>query len=446
MAIKTRTQPTWTVAHPDAAAIDIGAYSHYVSVPDDRDDNPVREFGCHTAQLDQLADWLHECAIKTVALESTGIYWIPVYEVLEARGLDVWLVNPKHTRNVTGRKSDVLDCQWLQQLHTFGLLNRAFRPEASVCMVRELTRIRDTMIDERTRHVQRMQSALTQMNVQLTSVLADIAGETGLAIIRAIVGGERDANKLAQLRNYRVHASLEEVAAALRGTWKREHLFKLTHELACYDFVNTRLALIDAELEQLLRAMAVQDKEPQVRRKARAKNAPRFDVRRALMNWSGVDLTEVPGIEAITAMKVLAELGPDLHLFKTSKSFCSWLGLCPGTQITGGKCIGGKSKRLPNRVSQALKEAATGLARSKCAMGAYYRRMTLRMSTSKAITAVAHKLARIVYAMLTGQSEYQAQQMQMHDQKYQQRVLRGLRKRASELGFELVERPSTQAV
>jgi transposase len=446
MAMKARKQPAWTVAHPDAAAIDVGAYSHFVSVPDDRHETPVREFGCHTAQLDQLADWLHECSIKTVALESTGVYWIPVYEVLEARGLDVWLVNPKHTRNVTGRKSDVLDCQWLQQLHTFGLLNRAFRPEAGVCEVRELARLRDTMIDERTRHVQRMQSALTQMNVQLTSVLADIAGETGMAIIRAIVAGKRDAEELAQLRNYRVHASQEQVAAALRGTWKREHLFKLSHELACYDFVNTRLAMIDAELEQLLRGLAVQDRQPQVRRQARAKNAPKFDVRRALLNWSGVDLTEVPGIEAITAMKVLAELGPDLQRFKTSKSFCSWLGLCPGTRITGGKRIDGKSKRLPNRVSQALKEAATGLARSKCAMGAYYRRLVMRMSTSKAITAVAHKLARIIYAMLTGQSEYEAQRMQMHDHQHRQRALRALRTRASELGFELVERPPAPAV
>lgn len=440
MAKKARARPAWTVAHPDAAAIDIGAYSHYVSVPEDRDERSVREFGCHTAQLDQMAEWLHECSIKTVALESTGVYWIPVYEVLQARGLDVWLVNPKHTRNVTGRKSDVLDCQWLQQLHTFGLLNRAFRPEASVCEVREIARLRETMIDERTRHVQRMQSALTQMNVQLSSVLSDIAGETGMAIIRAIVAGERDAAKLAQLRNYRVHASAEQLEAALRGTCKSEHLFKLSHELACYDFINTRLAVIDAELQRLLRAMAVQDSPIQVRGKTRAKNAPKFDVRRALLNWSGVDLTEVPGIEALTAMKVLAEIGPDLHRFKTSKRFCSWLGLCPGTQITGGKRLDGKTKRLPNRVSQALKEAASGLARSKCAMGAYYRRMALRMSTSKAITAVAHKLARIVYAMLTGQNQYQAQQLQMHDQRYQQRVVRGLRKRALEMGFDLIER------
>jgi transposase len=278
------------------------------------------------------------------------------------------------------------------------------------------------------------------MNVQLTSVLADISGQTGLAIIRAIVAGERDAHKLAKLRNYRVHASEAEIAAALRGTWQREHLFKLTHELACWDFINTRLAVIDEQLHQWLQALAVYDRDPEVRRRAKAKNEPNFDARRALLNWSGVDLTAIPGIEVRTALKVLTELGPHLHRFKTSKSLCAWLGLCPGTHITGGKRIDGKSARLPNRVSQALKEAASGLARSRCAMGAYYRRMALRMNTSKAITAVAYKLARIIYAVLTGQAPYQAQQQQMHEQRYQQRVLRNLRQRASQMGFDLVER------
>lgn len=440
MAMKASKHPVWTVAHPHAAAVDVGANAHFVAVSQERDAQPVREFGCHTQHLDRMADWLHECGIETVALESTGIYWIPLYEVLQARGFDVWLVNPKHVRNVTGRKSDVLDCQWLQQLHTFGLVNRAFRPEASVCELRELVRLRGTMIAERTRHVQRMQSALTQMNVQLTSVLSDIAGHTGMAIIRAIVAGERDGAKLAQLRDYRVRASQAEVASALQGTWKREHLFKLAHELACHDFINTRLEAIDRQLEQWLAALGVHDHSPELRRSRRAKNAPDFDVRRALLNWSGVDLTAVPGIEAITALKLLAELGPDLHRFRTSKSFCSWLGLCPGTHITGGKRIDGKTQRLPNRVSQALKEAASGLARSHCAMGAYYRRMSLRMSTSKAITAVAHKLARIVYAMLTGHSAYEAQRQQAHDERYRQRALKGLRQRAAQMGYDLVER------
>jgi transposase len=434
------------VAHPNAAAIDIGSSQHFVAVPQERDEQCVREFGCHTQHLDRMADWLLACGIETVALESTGIYWIPVYEVLQARGLDVWLVNPKHVRNVSGRKSDVLDCQWLQQLHTFGLVNRAFRPEAGVCELRELVRLRGTLIAERTRHVQRMQSALTQMNVQLTSVLSDIAGETGMAIIRAIVGGERDGARLARLRNYRVRASEQDIASALRGTWKREHLFKLDHELACYDFLNTRLQAVDEQLQQWLSALGVHDKTPEARRSRRAKNAPNFDVRGALLNWSGVDLTAVPGIEAITAMKLLAELGPDLRRFATSKRFCSWLGLCPGTHITGGKRIDGKSARIPNRVSQALKEAAAGLARSHCAMGAYYRRMALRMSTSKAITAVAHKLARIVYAMLTGQSEFQAQRQNMHDERYRQRALKGLRQRAAQMGYDLVERDLPAAV
>jgi transposase len=441
------TRESWTIAHPNAAGIDVGSKSHYVAVPPERASGAVREFGCHTADLLELADWLKECGVDTVALESTGVYWIPLYEVLEAHDIQVWLVNAKSVRHVSGRKSDVLDCQWLQQLHTFGLLRRAFRPDTRVCEVREVVRLREVILQERARHVQRMQKALTQMNVQLATVLTDIVGETGLAIIRAIVQGQRDPQRLAQLRNYRVRASEQDIARSLQGTWKSEHLFCLAHELSCYDFHSLRLQAVDAEIDKLLRGLAEYDKTPaRNANKGRAKNAASFDLRAALLNWSGVDLTSVPGVDVTTALKILAELGPSLHRFETSKRFCSWLGLCPGTRITGGKRISGQSKQLPNRVSRALKLAAMGLSRAHGPMGAYYRRMVLRMGSGKAITALAHKLARVIYAMLTGQHEYVEQVQDLQAQRYRDKAIKSMQRRAAELGFELVpKQPQTVA-
>jgi transposase len=421
--------------------VDVGSSSHHVAVPPDRDDQPVREFGCHTGELQALGDWLLACGVDTVALESTGVYWIALYEVLESKGLDVWLVNAKSVRHVSGRKSDVLDCQWLQQLHTFGLLRRAFRPDAQVCELREIVRLREVVLEDRARHIQRMQKALVQMNVQLTTVLTDIVGESGQAIIRAIVAGQRDPHVLAELRNYRVRASAQEIAASLHGTWKAEHLFCLKHELASYDFCSAQLQTIDAQIDANLSGLQLYEKTPSVNRnKGRAKNAARFDLRRALLNWSGVDLTAVPGIDVTTALKVLAELGPTLQRFKTAKCFCSWLGLCPGTRITGGKRISGQSKRLPNRVSRALKLAAQGLSRSHGAMGAYYRRMVLRMGSGKAVTAVAHKLARVVYAMLTGQAEYVENKQDVHEERYRRNAIKNLKRRAAQMGLEVLDR------
>ena len=442
MSMRTR-QEQWKITHPNAAGIDVGSAQHHVAVPPDRAEQPVREFGCHTSDLLALGDWLVECGVDTVALESTGVYWIALYEVLEARGLDVWLVNAKSVRHVSGRKSDVLDCQWLQQLHTFGLLRAAFRPQGAVCRLREIVRLREVVIEERARHVQRMQKALTQMNVQLGTVLSDIVGETGQAIIRAIVAGQRDADELAALRNYRVKASAQEIASSLQGTWKEEHLFCLEHELASYDFDGVQLQKIDEQIQQQLKGLQTQEKKAQVNgNKGRAKNAPKFDLRGALLNWSGVDLTRVPGVDVTTALKVLSELGPTLQEFETGKRFCSWLGLCPGTRITGGKRISGQSKRLRNRVSQALKLAAQGLSRSHCAMGAYYRRLSLRMGSPKAVTAVAHKLARVIYAMLTGREEYVERKQDEQEERYRARAIKNIKRRAAEMGFELVARAS----
>lgn len=430
-----------SIKHPNAAGIDIGGSSHYVAVPPDRvgtGESAVREFGAHTEDLNALADWLSRCGVDTVALESTGVYWIPVYELLQARGFDVWLVDAKSVRHPKARKSDVLDCQWLQQLHSFGLLCRAHRPDAAVCALREMVRLRDVTIEERARHTQRMQKALTQMNVQLIGVISDITGERGLKIIRAIVAGERDRMKLAAMKNYRIHASQERIAQALEGRYSREHLFSLAHELAAYDFGTEQMMKLDREIAVLLDSMKVHEQTPEPHgNKGRRKNTPGFNARGALLNVCGVDLTEVPGIDVATALKIVSELGSDLKRFETAKRFCSWLGLCPGTHISGNKRLSGATKRIPNPVARALKLAAHGLQRSHCAMGAYYRKLCLRLGSPKAITAVAHKLARIVYAMLTGQQRYVKQDQTVHDQRYRERIIRSLQRRAQELGMTL---------
>lgn len=428
------------IQHPHAAGIDIGGSSHFVAVPSDRSEMPVKEFGCYTQDLQEMAAWLLTCGIAIVALESTGVYWIPVYEVLESHGIEVMLVNARSIKNVTGRKSDVLDCQWLQQLMSFGLLNAAFRPPADVCALRAISRQRDMLLRGQASCVQRMQKALTQMNLQLTNTITDITGKTGLDIIRAIEAGERNPYALAKLRNYRIHASEAEIAKSLEGTWKEEHLFCLSQALKLYDSYQALIAEADAKLNALITPLRRQDTEAYEKKskKRGGKNAPNFDVRDALREWVGVDLTEIGGIDVCTALKVLVELGPDLSKFKSAKHFCSWLGLCPGTCISGGKRLSGATKRIPNRVARALKLAAQGLHHSQCGLGAYYRRMAARLGKGKAITATAHKLARLVYAMLTQGSEYVEQSQAQYEEKFQERTLKYLQQKAKTLGFDLV--------
>ena len=426
------------VMFPNAAGIDVGSASHYVAVPPDRCEQSVREFQSFTEDLGMLADWLQGCDIDTVVMESTGVYWIPLYELLEVRGFTVYLVNARHVKNVSGKKSDVLDCQWLQQLMSFGLLAGAFRPAGEVCAMRAVVRQRDTLIEAQAQQIQRMQKALTQMNVQLANVISDIAGKTGQDIVRAIVAGERDAGKLAQLRNYRVHASEATIAKSLMGNWREEHLFCLAQSLKLFDTHQALIAEADAKIEALLARMHRYSAElTPNKNKGRTKNAPRFDVRSALYAWAGVDLTRIGGIDVSTALKILAELGTDLSKFKSAKHFASWLGLCPGTRITGGKRISGNTKRIPNRVAQALKLAAQGLHHSQCALGAYYRRMAARMGAGKAITATAHKLARLVYAILTKGEEFVQRSQDHYEDQVRARTIRYLQKKAASLGFNL---------
>lgn len=429
---------TLELAHPNAAGIDVGSASHFVAVPPDRDDQAVREFKSFTDQLQQLADWLTACGVDTVAMESTGVYWIPLFELLEARGFTVYLVNARHVKNGSGRKSDVLDCQWLQQLMSYGLLAGAFRPSDAVCALRAVSRQRDMLLSYQSRHVQHMQKALTQMNVQLANVISDIAGETGQKIVRAIIAGERDPVALARLKNGLIHASEEQIARALQGNWRTEHLFALSQAMALFDAYGDRLNECDQQLQNMLAALQRHTDEPGPgKRRSRARNAPKFDLRLYLFRCCGVDLTGIDGIDVTTALKVIAEVGPDLSRFKSAKHFASWLGLCPGTKISGGKVLSGASKRTANRAAQALRLAATALRSSRSALGAYYRRLCARLDRAKAITAAAHKLARLIYTMLTKGSAYVDRGQDYYEERYRQRVLHHLTRRAQRLGFHL---------
>ena len=433
------TQSAISLTHPNAAGIDIGSAAHFVAVPPERDDEPVREFASFTADLHRLADWLDACGVDTVAMESTGVYWIPLYELLESRGFTVLLVNARHVKNVSGRKSDVLDCQWLQQLMSFGLLRGAFRPADQVCVLRSLSRQRTMLLRSQGRFVQHMQKALTQMNIQLANVISDVAGETGQRILRAIVAGERDGRALAQLRNARIRASEDEIAKSLQGNWRAEHLFALKQALDAFDFCGTQLAECDAQIQAQLQALHVREDAPaQGKKRGRARNAPKFDLRTQLFQMCGVDLTRIDGIDVTTALAVVSEVGADLSKFPSDKHFASWLGLCPGTKITGGKVMSGKTKRCANRAAQALRLAAAALRSSQSALGAYYRRLCARMDKPKAVTAAAHKLARLIYAMLTHGQEYTDRGQDYFEERYRQRVLHNLAQKAKAMGMQLV--------
>lgn len=438
------TESAITLTHPNAAGIDIGGASHFVAVPPDRDDEPVREFACFTADLHRLADWLDACCVDTVAMESTGVYWIPLYELLDSRGFTVLLVNARHVKNVSGRKSDVLDCQWLQQLMSFGLLRGAFRPAEQVCALRALTRQRTMLLRSQGRFVQHMQKALTQMNMQLANVISDVVGETGQKILRAIVAGERDGLTLAKLKNARIRASEDDIAKSLQGSWRAEHLFALKQALDAFDFCGTQLAECDAQIQAQLQALHVREDEPAAgKKRGRARNAPKFDLRTQLFQMCGVDLTRIDGIDVTTALVVVSEVGADMGKFPSDKHFASWLGLCPGTKITGGKVMSGKTKRCANRAAQALRLAAAALRSSQSALGAYYRRLCARMDKPKAVTAAAHKLARLIYAMLTHGQEYTDRGQDYFEKRYRQRVLHNLTQKANAMGMQLVPAHST---
>lgn len=427
------------VMHPDAAGIDVGGSSHYVAVPNHAADETVRKFGCYTVELNAMAEWLAQCGVKIVAMESTGVYWIPLYELLERRGFEVMLVDARHVKGVHGRKSDVLDCQWLQQLLSYGLLRAAFRPHDQFCALRELNRIRSRTLRDQGRSVQHMQKSMTLMNIQLGQAISDVAGVTGQKIVRAIVAGERDPQELAAYRDRRIKASEEEIAASLQGTWRAEHLFALKQALATFDFCAEQLAECEREIEQVMQQLHAHTGQPaKGKKRGRAKNAPHFDVREHLFKMCGVDVTRVDGIDVSTALTVVSETGTDLSRFASDKHFASWLGLCPGTRISGGRVLGSGTKHSVNRATQAFKQAAAALRTSQSALGAYFRRLCARMDKAKAVTAAAHKLARLFYALMTRGQEYVDQGQQYYEERYRQRVIYNLQRKANKLGMNLV--------
>jgi transposase len=433
------------VVHPDAAGLDIGSAEIWAAVPAERAPQPVRKFGTYTTDLHALADWLQSCRIQTVAMESTGVYWIPCYEILEARGFQVYLVNAYHLKHVPGRKSDVQDCQWIQRLHTFGLLNASFRPAADICALRSYLRHRAALLQHRAAHIQHMQKALLQMNVQLPQVLRDITGVTGLAIIRAIVAGERDPVQLARLRDCRCASDEAEIVQALTGNYRAEHLFALKQALALYDFYTTQVQECDAELERLFSLLPPthHDDLPPLditdKKNSHTKNAPAYDARQLLYQWVGVDLVAITGLNASTVETILGEIGPDMSRFPTEAQFCSWLGLAPRNDISGGKRLRSRTLKTHNRAGQAFRMGAESVGRTQTLLGAYYRRQKARLGAAQAIVATAHKLARIFYTMLKHRTPFRNISAAEYEQQEREREVRRLEKKAARLGFALVE-------
>lgn len=434
------------LVNPDAAGIDVGSETHYVAIPEGRSERPVQAFSCFTADLERMADWLKGCRIKTVAMESTGVYWIPLFQILERRGFDVKLVNARHVKNVPGRKTDVQDCRWLQRLHSYGLLSGSFRPDDTICVLRSYIRQRENLIRSTSSHIQRMQKALIQMNIQLHKVISDITGVTGMRIIRAIVEGERDPMVLAKMKDQRIERSEEVIAGALKGDYRQELLFVLEQELALVDFYQQKIQACDQQIEKCFLAfdgkvdLNENPLEPhQSKDKMSARNPSLARIREQLYRISGVDFTCIQGLDTTTLQIIISEVGLDMSKWPTEKHFASWLGLCPNHRKTGDRIISQHTRKVANRAAHAFRMAANSLVHSKSALGAYFRRMKVRLGTPKAITAAAHKLSRIFYRLLKYGQAFVEESMEVYERKYHDHVLMNLKKRAKDLGYKLVE-------
>src|SRR5437879_2607702 len=437
------------VVHPDAAGIDIGNESHYVAVPPGRDSLQVRRYGCTTDELKAMANWLKLCGIRTVAMQSTGVYWIAVYDILEAAGLEVYLVNARETKNLPGRKSDVQESQWLMKLHTYGLLRNSFRPPQEIRTMRTYWRQRNDLVQSAGRHILRIQKALTQMNIQLANVLSDVSGVTGQAIIKAILAGERDPHKLAAFRDCRVKASEEQIAQSLEGNWQPDLLFLLKQEQDGYEFCQKQMAECDRQLKQYLQRR--EDRShgaplPEEKRKGRLNkkraNKPQFDLREGLFRMTGTDLTRIDSVDLKHATTVISEAGYDMSRWETENHFVSWLRLCPDNRISGNKVIG--KGRLPtnNPLSIALKMAASTLRQSKTYLGAQFRRLRTRLGAPIAIKAMAAKLARLIYRMLRYGMKYVDQGAAFYELQHRHLQIKQLKWKAAKLGFQIVAAPA----
>jgi transposase len=442
---KERRNRQMPIMRPHAAGMDIGAEEIYVAVPSDHDEQPVRCFSTFTCDLHALADWLQHCGIDTVAMESTGVYWIPIFQILDSRGLEVFLVNAHYLKSVPGRKSDVSDCQWIQYLHSVGLLQSSFRPPDKICAIRTLWRHRQSLLQMAAEHILHMQKSLSLMNVQIHHVLSDITGLSGLAILDAILAGERDCVKLAQLCHVSVKSPRDKIAQALEGDYRPEHLFVLRQSLASYRYYQERITELDDEIQQLMKAVgdSTEIHEQVPKRTKRTKyqrqvNDPAFDLRSELYRIAGVDLTDIPGVSTLTAQVILTEIGPDVSRFRNASAFASWLGLCPERRISGGKLLSCKTRKVKSRAAIALRLGAHSLCRAKDYFGEFFRRMRAKLGAAQATTATAHKMARIIYHVLRTKTPYNESIFHECDEQARQRAENRLRKKAAELGFQLI--------
>jgi len=435
--------------NPNAAGIDVASEDLWVCVPANRAEHNVRKFGVYTDELVAIADWLAECSITSVAMESTGVYWIPLYQVLEERGFAVCLTNARHLKNVSGRpKTDRLDCQWIQRLHSYGFLKASFRPTDAICQIRSIQRHRDSLIQGASRHVQHMQKALHQMNVLLPKVVKDITEVTGMAIIQRILDGERNPVKLAKLRNPHCKSTEEEIAKALKGDYRQEHVFVLRQAYTAYGFVQTQLRECDREIERLLTAI---DKEVDATRtpppprtkpqQPKRKNQHQFtgDARTLLYECFGTDVTELTGIETTNGLELYTEVGADMRPWATDQHFTSWLGLSPNAQSSGGKMKSSQTRKVASRAAQIFRMAAKSAARSKTYIGAFYRRMKARLGAPKAMTATARKIAVIFYHMVKERVPYRDLGEDDYTKQHRDRALKRLQRQAKQLGYTLVE-------
>ncbi len=448
------------VVHPHAAGIDVGATEHSACVPEDAvtaGDSPVRQFRAFRADVDQLGEWLQACKVRTVAMESTGVYWIPLYQKLERAGLEVVLVNARHLKRVPGRKTDILDCQWLQQMHSYGLLSGSFRPSDDICVLRTYLRHRSNLVAGMGEQVQHMQKALNEMNILLHHVVSDLDGDTGLAILDAILAGQRDPKELVKLRHPRCSKStVEEMEAALKGDWREEHLFVLQQSLDCYRALQRQMLQCDQAIEKVLERVAVNPSavaeserpsnpasQPPTEKKKRKKrtrgNAPQQDLTAQLHRICGVDLTRIVGFNVLSVLILISEIGVDMSRWPNAKAFCAWLGLCPGNKISGGKVLSSRTTRVVNRVAILLRTLATTLGRTDTWLGSFHRRMKARLGPAAANTATAHKLATIVYHLLKYKEEYIDVDRVVYEEKFKRYRVGRLRRQAEELGYEITE-------
>ena len=433
------------VVHPHAAGIDIGGGEHWVAISPERDEEPVRRFDCFTADVEQMADWLVDRGIRSVAMQSTGVYWMPVFEILQQHGLQVYLVNARHTKNLPGRKSDIAECQWLLKLHTFGLLNNSFQPSDDIRTARTLWRHRGGLVAQASSAIQRMQKALIEMNVQLSHVLSDLSGVSGMAIVQAILDGEREPRKLAALADRQVKASKAVIAKSLEGNWRPELVFVLRQEVEMYRICQDKIAACDRQLQQHLQAMEpkvdleAQPLGPRPKGKRARGNAPKFDLRTELYRITGVDWTQVDGIDVQVAQSVIAEVGVDLNAFPSEKHFANWLGLCPTNETSGGKVLNRRTPKVVNRAKVAFRQAASTLIRSQSYLGAQYRRLRTRLGAPKAITAMARKLSCLFYRLLTKGQPYVDKGVEYYEAKHREQQIRSVIKRAHQLGLQVAE-------